>query len=61
MSVKTIGISIGPSALKQLDRLAKAEGVSRSGMVRVLTERAASANGAPDVRVDGVRFVPESK
>lgn len=55
-----VGISMDAKALKRLDRLAKSEGVSRSGMVRVLTERAEADGSVPDVRVDGRRFVPES-
>ncbi len=58
---KPIAISLDPSSLKSLDRLARREGVNRSMMVRGLVERAAAVDGVPDVRVDGRRFVPEKK
>lgn len=63
MSAKTIGISLQESSLKKLDSLAKAEERgNRSAMVEKLVERASSGNGsAPDVRIDGRRFVPARK
>lgn len=61
MGVKTIGISLQPGVARELDRLARREGVSRSGMVANLVERASQKNGVPVVSIDGVRFVPELK
>ncbi len=62
MASRVVGVSLRPSVLVALDRLAVREGESRSGMVARLVERAAlNASGVVDVRVDGRRFVPEGK
>ncbi len=53
-----VAISFDPQTLEQADRLAAREGVSRSALVRGLVERASEKSKAPDVRVDGRRYVP---
>ncbi len=61
MAVRVVGVSLQEPTLRALDRLARREGVSRSGMVGRLVEREGARGGVPEVRVDGRRFVPEGK
>ncbi len=64
MSSRPVGVSLSESSIKRLDQMAKREGVSRSGMIARLVDRAADGsggNGIPDVHVGGVRFVPERR
>ncbi len=56
-----VAISFDPVTLAQADKLAAREGVSRSALVRGLVERASAKGAAPDVRVDGRRYVPTTR
>lgn len=55
-NVKVVSVSLPISALDRLDKLAARDGLSRSKKVAALIE--GEGRGAPDVRVDGRRFVP---
>lgn len=65
MAVTTLGISLQPEALEQLDELALQEGLARSAMIARLVEAeqerkrlARRRGGGLEVVVDGVRYVP---
>jgi hypothetical protein len=61
MTKRSIGVSLSERTIRSLDKLARSEGVSRSGAVEVAVERASLAFGVPEVRVGGLRFVPEKR